>query len=110
VLITKQLKRLMVITRLGFNAKDFCMAAGKFLLSYEQHRLAASIRSVYVRSNYDWEWVLNSSGDDGWGQIGGFFGFNSYRLRGGGLLNLDPDYRGGIAFRCGVSPSPQDFK
>ena len=94
-----------------YDARDFCTAAGKFLLSYEQHRLAAmSTMSVDVRNSHNWEWVLNSSGDDRQGQIGGFFG-DGYRVSiGEGLGRYYPGDRYFIAFRCGVSPSPQDSK
>ena len=90
-----------------YDANGFCTAAGKFLLSYEQHRLAAmSTRSVDVRDSHNWEWVLNSSGDDRHGQIGGFFYYGLSRNGNGENLNhYYPGRRNGdLAFRCGVSP------
>ena len=92
-------------------AKDFCEAAGKFLLSYEQEKLGAkSTNFKVVRNSEKWEWVLNSDDDDSRGQVGGFFYYDRYRLvndeyliRGyPGLRNYD------IAFRCGGVPSLQD--
>lgn len=93
------------------DAVDFCEAAGKFLLTYEQHRLAAKFtRSQEVVNSGGWEWVLSSSRDDRAGQYGGFFLYDFYRYRDGeGLSRYGPGIRGlNIAFRCGVSPSPQD--
>ena len=96
-----------------YDANGFCTAAGKFLLSYEQHRLAAmSTRSVDVRDSHNWEWVLNSSGDDRHGQIGGFFVNDSVRHYDDVFLGrFNPgDRYVNFAFRCGVSPSPQDIQ
>ena len=92
-------------------AVDFCEAAGKFLLSYEQHRLGArSTDSTVVESSGRLEWLLKSNGEDSRGQSGGFFVYVILRRFNGGLLDrYDPVKRYfRIAFRCGGVPSPQD--
>lgn len=92
-------------------AKGFCEAAGKFLLTYEQHQLGAKStdRSV-VRNSGDWEWVLKSNSDNSEGQAGGFFVLDRYRDRDDEYLNhVYPDERGyKVAFRCGGFPSSRD--
>ena len=92
-------------------AVDFCEAAGKFLLSYEQHRLGAeSTDFIAVENSGIWEWILKSNGDDTRGQISGFFVSDFSHPDYVGYLNRD--FHGGrdgyIAFRCGGVPSPQD--
>ena len=91
-------------------AKDFCEAAGKFLLTYEQHKLGAqSTNSEVVRDSGGWEWVLKSNGDDSRGQASGFFFGDGGRFHDGGFrVHYLPVFRYyGVAFRCGRSPSPQ---
>ncbi|MBI2981311.1 MAG: hypothetical protein HYY44_03275 [Deltaproteobacteria bacterium] len=90
-------------------AKDFCEAAGKFLLSYEQEKLGAkSISPKVVRNSRRWEWVSKSNGNDNQGQIGGFFGDGYYRRNYDECLyHLYPNGRNDdVAFRCGGSLSP----
>lgn len=95
-----------------YEARDFCEAAGKFLLTYEQHKLAAkSTNSSVVKSSGDFEWVLKSNGNESLGQFGGFFVVDHYRgLYDEVLGHDDPDIRSIVAFRCGVFPSSQDSK
>lgn len=88
----------------------FCEAAGKFLVSYEQQRLAAkSTSSDVVRNSHNLEWVLNSHENDRRGQVGGFFYYDYGRRHDvENLGRYGPGNRGDIlAFRCGYSPSPQ---
>ena len=91
-------------------AVDFCEAAGKFLLSYEQHRLGArSTDSTVVESSGRLEWLLKSNGEDSRGQSGGFFNYGNYRhFNGGYLSRYDPDKRDyDFAYRCGAFRRPR---
>src|SRR3989338_4934639 len=85
-------------------AVDFCEAAGKFLLSYEQHRLGArSTDSTVVESSGRFEWLLKFNGEDSRGQSGGFFDDDYYRhFYDAYLYRYYPDSRFYcFAFRCG---------
>ena len=89
-------------------AVDFCAAAGKVMLTYEQEKLGAkSTDSKVVRNSGRWEWVLKSNGDDSQGQVGGFFDSDYYRRDDGELLGRgDPVWRDDyVAIRCGKAES-----
>ena len=91
-------------------AVDFCEAAGKFLLSYEQEKLGAKPTNSGVRSSGKWEWVSKFNDDYSRAQVGGFF--NDVDYRGGHDDGLYLSNLGGrydfVAFRCGGFPSSQD--
>lgn len=91
-----------------WETKGFCEAAGKFLLTYEQHKLGAeSTDTKVVWSSGNSEWVLKSNGDDDQGQVGIFFHNDNLRyFNDDHFSHYNPVRRlKNIAFRCGVFPS-----
>jgi hypothetical protein len=112
-------------------ANDFCVAAGKFLLNFEQHVAGAAFTDpltlATVERSGNWEWVLQSNDDDIGRQVVRFlesvFQYNDDDIPGqaaGFFLSSSRWYAyhipytyyhenpseidGNIAFRCGKFP------
>lgn len=88
-------------------ARDFCEAAGGFLLTYEQQSLGTHPLFSSVRDSGGPEWILRSIDDNREGLVGPFFGY-IFRGMDTRAYYIGPDQRySDIAFRCGGFPSPQ---